>query len=413
MEARLHYGQRDTPMAELDNLDPPWFCRRINGETMTDNRSKSVGIKEIARALGISIGTVDRALHNRSGVSTKTRAKVLKMAERLQYQPNLAARNLKLNRRIRLAIHLPQEIASFFDPLREGVHAAAAAILGVKLDLDLRTYPRLGEGDVELLEQDVERRYDGIIITPGNPAALEPMIRRFTDSGTAVVCVASDAPRSSRLSAVCVDAAVSGTIAAELLGRTVQSESAVATITGDLGTYDHGEKLRGFAGALAVVAPHLTLLPAIETYDKPNDAYQATLALLKRRPRPAGLYISTANSLPVIKAVEEHGLLGRVQIVATDLFPELAALLESGKILATIYQRPYTQGRVAFEALVRHLVEGSRPEPAIRLAPHIILRSNLQLFLPRIAEGRHPESNAFARAEDATSSEIAPRANTR
>jgi len=370
------------------------------GEQMIDHCFKPAGIKEIAQALGISIGTVDRALHNRSGVSAKTRANVLKMAERLQYRPNLAARNLKLNRRIRLAVHLPKEIASFFDPLREGVRTAAAAVSGVKMDLDFRAYPWLGEGDVELLEQDLERDYDGILITPGSPAILESTIRRFTDRGTAVVCVASDAPRSSRLSAVCVDAAVSGAIAAELLGRVLQSESMVATITGDLGTYDHGEKLRGFAGTLAVVAPHLTLLPAIETYDQPKDAYQATVALLKRKPRAAGLYISTANSLPVLKALEEHGLLGRVQVVATDLFPELAALLESGKILATIYQRPFTQGRVAFETLIRHLVEGVRPEPVTQLAPYIILRSNLHLFLPRLVEGRtHPDDNAAISGE--------------
>jgi len=33
--------------------------------------SKSVGIKEIAELAGVSIGTVDRVLHNRSGVSKK------------------------------------------------------------------------------------------------------------------------------------------------------------------------------------------------------------------------------------------------------------------------------------------------------------------------------------------------------
>jgi hypothetical protein len=63
-----------------------------------DESRKPAGIKEVASVPGISIGTVDRALHNRFGVSAKTREKVLKTAERFQYRPNLAARNLKLNR---------------------------------------------------------------------------------------------------------------------------------------------------------------------------------------------------------------------------------------------------------------------------------------------------------------------------
>lgn len=361
--------------------------------TMDHRTSKPSGIREIATALGISIGTVDRALHNRPGVNPKTRAKVLKMAERLQYRPNVAARNLKLNRRIRLAVHLPQEIASFFDPLREGVRAAAAMAHGVKIDLDFRTYPRLGDGDVQLMKEDLGREYDGIVITPGNPAAIEPMIRQFVAKGTAVICVASDAPRSGRLATVSVDAAISGGIAAELLGTAIRSDGLVATITGDLSTFDHAEKLRGFAATLATLAPHLTLLPAVESHERPKDAYQATLALLKRQPTPMGFYISTANSIPVLHALDEHNLLKSVAVVTTDLFPELAGLLESGKILATIYQRPFTQGKTAFEALVRWLVEGIRPEPVMRLAPHIILRSNLPLFLRRLGEGSDLEGH--------------------
>lgn len=42
-----------------------------------------VGIKDIARALGVSTGTVDRALHAKRGVNPMTRARVLNMAESL------------------------------------------------------------------------------------------------------------------------------------------------------------------------------------------------------------------------------------------------------------------------------------------------------------------------------------------
>lgn len=347
---------------------------------------KSVGIKQIAAAAGISIGTVDRALHNRPGVNPKTRSRVLKIAEKLGYRPNLAARSLKLNRRLRVAVHLPRQIASFFDPLRDGVREAAAAMHGVTVDLTFRTYPHLGEGDMRLLEEDLDREYDGVIITPGNPNQVESVIRGFTDRGTAVVCVASDAPRSTRLASVSVDAAISGSIAAELLGTVLQSECAVATITGDLNTFDHGEKLRGFAATLATMAPHLTLIPAIETHDSPKEAYRATLALLKRKTKPAGIYISTANSLPVLRAIDENGMWGHVKIVTTDLFAELVPLVESARILATLYQRPYTQGKLAFETLCRYLAEGVQPEPVTRVAPHIILRSNLPLFLERLPE---------------------------
>jgi LacI family transcriptional regulator len=360
--------------------------------------SKPSGIREIAKALGISIATVDRALHARSGVSPKTRAKVLKMAEQLRYKPNVAAASLKLNRRLRIGVYLPMEIKSFFDPLRAGVKSAADAMLGATVDLDFRSYPRLGEGDAELLEADAMRHFNGIVATPGDPAIIGLLLQRFVDRGIAVVCVVSDAPRSKRLSAISVDATVSGGIAAELLAMNLQRPSSVATITGDLHFLEHAEKLRGFAATLATIAPHLALLPAIEGHERQKDSYKATFTLLAHKPHPAGIYINTANSLPVLRALEEHHLLGKIQIVTTDLFPELIPLIEAGKILATIYQQPFTQGKIALETLMWFLTNKIKPAPVIKLAPQVVLRSNLSLFANHLPGPDETEISASAPA---------------
>jgi LacI family transcriptional regulator len=347
---------------------------------------KPPSIKDIAQVLGISIGTVDRALHGRSDVSPTTRARVLKKAEQLGYRPNLAARSLKLNRRLRIGIYFPRDIASFFDPLRSGVRAAASASSGVNVELVFRTFPRLDEGDVELFAADAGEKFNGILIAPGNPEHIGPTLRALARRGVAIVCVASDVPRSERLASVTADAYASGAIAAELFSRTIQKTGHLATITGELTTLDHAEKLRGFAANLAVFAPHLSLLPAIESHEQPKVAYRQAAALLSRKPYPLGIYVSTANSIPVLRALEEKHLLGEVQVIATDLFPELVPYIESGKILATLYQRPFTQGKTALELLLRYLLNGVTPDPVTRLAPHIILRSNLALFSSYVAE---------------------------
>ena len=144
------------------------------------------------------------------------------MAEKLNYRPNVAARSLKLNRSLHIGAYVPQQIASFFAPLRAGISAAGMAAHGLNLDIEFRTYPSLGDGDLELMQTDLDRGYDGVIITPGDPARIDPIIRRLTQQGTAVVCVATDAPRSDRVAAISVDAGASGGIAAELLGKTVK-----------------------------------------------------------------------------------------------------------------------------------------------------------------------------------------------
>lgn len=350
------------------------------------NSEKSAGIKDIARAMKVSIGTVDRALHGRAGISEKTKARVLKMADQLGYKPNIAARALKLHRTLSIAAVLPKHISQFFDPLRAGIRAAAAATVRVNATLDFHEYPRVGVGDVEALKAVARQHYDGVIFLPGSARQFNPIIQELSRAGTAVMCVASDAPDSSRIGSVTVHATISGAIAAELLSHKLRNPASVAIFTGELSTLDHAEKLRGFAATLAVQAPHLNFLPALESHERPREAYKQTLALMQNKPRPEGIYVSTANSIPVLQALDELSLLGKVEVVTTDLFQELLPLIESGQILATLYQRPFAQGKLAFEYLVKHLLDDGAPHPPVRLAPHIIFHSNLSLFSSQVSD---------------------------
>jgi LacI family transcriptional regulator len=364
---------------------------------MTDGSKARAGIKQIADALGISIGTVDRALHARNGVSPKTRERVLKTARELNYSPNVAARNLKLNRQLRIGVFLPEQIASFFDPLRAGIRAASQENTGATVDVAFHNFARLGEGDVESMERHHWKQYDGIILAPGNPERLSALCMAAEEARKPVVFVATDAIRTYRLSSVAVEAAISGGIAAEILGQILPTKNIVVVITGDLRIQDHAEKLRGFAAGLATLAPHLTLLPAIESHESPDDAHRSALQILRSNPHLGGIYITTANSMPVIRALEESGRLGKVRVIATDLFPELAYRIESGQVFASLHQRPSTQGRMAFEILSRYLISGVQPRRVVRLAPHLILRSNLALFLD--GPGAEEQEPQFAIAE--------------
>jgi LacI family transcriptional regulator len=342
--------------------------------------SKTVGIKEIAKAVGVSIGTVDRALHGREGISAATRTKIVGMAERLGYRPNLAARHLKLSRQRTISVHLPQEIASFFDALRGGVRRAAES-LQPSLHVEFHSYPGMGRGEVESISAVLDGPCDGVILAPSSLSKIGPLIRKATMRNIPVVCVATDAPGTERLTTISADPFTSGAIVAELLTRVRKGTGETAILTGDLATFDHSEKVRGFRSMLADLGSAISLIEVVETHDDYPEAYRQTCQLLERHPAVSGIYVSTANSLAVIEALQEKGRLGNVTIVVTDLFPELLPLIRSGHVLATLYQRPLTQGRMAFEVLHRFIVEGVRPRSVYKLPPYIVLRSNIDLFI--------------------------------
>jgi LacI family transcriptional regulator len=114
---------------------------------------------DIGKALGISTGTVHRALHDNPGVSPMTKAKVLQAARTVGYRPNLAARFLSSKRTLRISVNTLQGTTSFWDEVRLGIREEASSILMESVDLEFRTYPRLGEGEKEAFAAAMNRSW--------------------------------------------------------------------------------------------------------------------------------------------------------------------------------------------------------------------------------------------------------------
>lgn len=354
--------------------------KRATGQPPAPRR---VGIKDIARTLGVSIGTVDRALHDKRGINPATRARVLATAEALGYRPNLAARHLKSGTSVSIAVHLPQEIAQFWDALEAGIRDAAA-LFEPTLHVEFARYPRYGEGDRGLFESSLAAGVNGLIVAPGDPAALAPSLARAAAQGVAVACVVTDAPGTERLTCVSADPATVGGVAGELFARFLPAGGNIAFVTGWLGTQDHADKLHGFEHSVMTMAPALRLASVVEAHDDEAAAYDQTRALLVNRPDLNGIYVSTVNSLPVLRALQDAGRLGSVMVVTTDLFPALVPWIRDGTVAATLYQRPLTQGRLAVRALYAYLLDGTRPPDRLKVMPHVVMRSNLDLVLGKL-----------------------------
>jgi LacI family transcriptional regulator len=341
-------------------------------------------LRDIATSLGTSIGTVHRALHDNPGVSPETKARVLQVARTLGYRPNLAARFLSSRKTLRISVNTLQGTTSFWDEVRSGIREEADAILLENVEIEFRTCPSLGEGEEEALEAAIRDGVDGIIIFPSRPQTLRPAIRRASRAHIPVVCVATDAPNSGRLGIVAVDTLASGSIAADLMGRFVgPREGSVAITVFDVGITEHAEKSNAFESTLSTFYPNLHLLKPIEDHDIEKEAYRKSRKLFEEHPDLAGIYVTTEASVPVLRAAQDASLLDRLTVITTDLFPGLVPYIRSGAVVATIYQRPRAQGQMALRMLHEFLAEGGRRSHQVALAPHLVMRGNLDFFLQR------------------------------
>src|SRR6202142_1435229 len=267
--------------------------------------SESTKIRDIAEALGVSYGTVDRCLHRRRGVNPLTKSRVVQMAKAMGYQPNPAARFLSSKRRLRISVNLPAQIASFWDTVREGIEEEARTFAAFGIDVELRTFPRMGSGEQAAFDQALESKVNGIIIATGRPQDLRLPILKASRAQIPVVSVVTDAPGTARLAVVSIDSPASGALAGELMSRMVQGKGKFAVITGDLAITDHAEKYNSFRGAVHDSFPSVQVLEPVQNHEDETEAYETCRALLQEHPDLSGLYISTANSSPVLQALQD------------------------------------------------------------------------------------------------------------
>jgi LacI family transcriptional regulator len=89
----------------------------------------------------------------------------------------------------------------------------------------------------------------------------------------------------------------------------------------------------------------------------------------------------------VCRALGAHGLAGKVKLITTDLFAEMAPYFHKGIITASIYQQPHRQGQLAVRLMADHLTNKAPFPPTVHLSPDVVMSSNLNLF----REMRTPE----------------------
>ena len=174
------------------------------------------------------------------------------------------------------------------------------------------------------------------------------------------------------------------------MGKIVPQDSKVAVVAGVLTTEDHKKKTEGFSEGFRRHCAGGKIVSVIEGHEDERESFQKTSELLRQFPRLDGIYVNTVNCLPVCRALGEQGFEGKVKLITTDLFAEMAPFFEKGMITASIYQHPYRQGQIAVRILADHLTSRTHIPPAVHLSPGVVMSSNLHLF----REMRHTESRA-------------------
>jgi LacI family transcriptional regulator len=339
---------------------------------------RRVGIKDVARLAGVSVGTVSHVLNRPEVVATATRQRVEEAIGELGFVRNSAAGTLRAGRSKVLGLVVMDVTNPFYTDIARGAEDAAqvngyVVILGNSDESD--------DKESNYLRVLQEQQVAGVLITPVHDDSSR--LRQLRDVGTSVVLVDRPAQGTDHCS-VAVDNVAGGRLAAEhLLGL---GHDEITFVTGPTAIRQCADRRTGVKAALrAAGIPTATglrefVVPAMNTAS--GRAAGEKLLQGKRKPRA----IFCANDL--LAAGVLHVLLRAGIRVPEDVmvvgYDDIAAAESAAVPLTTVRQPTYQLGRMAAELMI---AECEQPQDhahqQILFQPTLVVRNTTEASPPK------------------------------
>ena len=351
---------------------------------MQKKNNQLTGIKEIARRSKVSIGTVDRVIHNRSGVSLKTSERVKKVIEEINYKPNLLGRILASKKTFRFVSLIPKVSAdtSFWEAPLKGIETAELEIRQYNIDVDKYFYDQNDKNSfITQFRKILKEKADGILLAPTFIEESVNFTNRCRKLNIPYVFMDSDIPDQPSLSYIGADLKQSGYSAANLSRYLVKQNDKILiiNISTELENYHHLlRKEEGFRGFFS----HYKLPNEIETIEIKKIGYHAIKkaldqALLKHNDVRL-MFVTNSKVSQVAHYLKETKK--DIKLIGYDFVKENISYLDDDIIDFLICQKPGEQAYRGIMALYKHLVLKMPVEEYTYMPIDIIMKTNYAFY---------------------------------
>jgi len=335
-------------------------------------------LKDIAREAGVSVATLDRVLHGRSGVRENTARRVRETIARHDFRPARAAAELARRKRMKFAFVMPEGSNIFMQMIRDQLDEMGGWLSTRRASVQVVLTDVFDSQTLTNTLESLVGRFDGIAAVALDHQGVRAAIDDLVAAGAFVVTLVSDAPGSKRRHYVGIDNVAAGRTAATLIGRLVGGvRGKVGIIAGSQLLRDHAERIFGFQQVMGLEYPELTLLGVVEGGDQDDVSETLMLRLSSDHRDLVGVYNVGAGTPGVVKALAATGRERDIVVVVHDLTPITRRALLKGAVDAVIAQDPGHEARSA----IRVLMALARGEPILdeqeKIRIDIIMRDNL------------------------------------
>ena len=324
--------------------------------------SERTRIKDIAKLAGVSVGTVDRVIHSRSGVSESSKKRVKEILKQLDYQPNMYASALASNKKYNFACLLPQHAeGEYWTDVEAGIHEAIRTYSDFNVAVqvsyyDPYDYRSFGQASQSILATDP----DGVMLAPTTPTYTLPFVGELTRRQIPYIYIDSYIQEAPALSFYGQNSEQSGYFAARILSLLAGEHPQEVVIfrkinDGIVGSNQQERREVGFRKYMMQHHPRC-LIWELNLHAKQDGEDHLMLDnFFTRHPQVKNGITFNSKAYIIGEYLQERARTD-FHLIGYDLLKRNVECLKQGNIFFLIAQQPTLQGFNSIKTLCDYLI---------------------------------------------------------
>lgn len=345
-----------------------------------------IRIKDIAERAGVSVGTVDRVLHERPNVSAEARKRVEKALEEMNYQPNMYASALAHNKSYTFYMLIPKhESEAYWEEIEEGARKAMEARRDFHINVKIIHYLRFDDESFKSQYQScLECNPDGVVIVPADLDATKQFSDILHERNIPFILLDSYMPDLKPLSFYGQDSFSSGYFAAKMLMLIALHEKEIMlmklTKDGKVISKQQANREVGFRHYMLDHFPSIKVIDLELPIEGTKKQYNIILEDFFTSHPQLHHCITLGSKAHIAGEFLLRTNRRNVQIMGYDMVGKNAECLRQGSISFLIAQHAYQQGFSCIDALFRAIVLKKKVQPVNYMPIELLTKENVEFY---------------------------------
>lgn len=345
-----------------------------------------IRIKDIAERAGVSVGTVDRVLHNRPNVSAPARKRVEQALKEMEYKPNAYASALAYNREYTFVFLLPMHASeAYWEEIEEGALKAVDAFRDFHVNVKTLYYQRFNDTSFEqTVEECISSQPDGVIVVPTRLELTRAFTGQLHELNIPFVMLDSYMPDLRPLAFYGQDSFSSGYFAAKVLMLIGSSDKEVMLLRltkgGQLSSKQQGNREVGFRHYMRDHFPQITICEVNLPLEGERSQYDMILDRFFEAHPSVHNCITFGSKAHIVGEYLLRTNRRNVQIMGYDMVHKNADCLRQGSISFLIAQHAYMQGYYCVDALFKAIVLKSEVKAVNYMPIELLCKENVDYY---------------------------------